>query len=82
MHRLNSIEEIGHTLQPSRRREAANAVPETPVGTFGTIIRSFWFAGSENALPNRKQKEFQNRWKLRSCLIIGSYSFLCFCYDL
>lgn len=41
MHRLNSIEEIGHTLQPSRRREAANAVPETPVGTFGTIIRSF-----------------------------------------
>ena len=33
--------EAGHTLQPSRRREAANAVPETPLGTFGITIRSF-----------------------------------------
>jgi hypothetical protein len=36
-----SRKDVGHTLQPSRRREAAKAVPETPLGTFGITIRSF-----------------------------------------
>jgi hypothetical protein len=37
---IKSTKEVRHTLQPSRRREAAKAVPETPLGTFGITTRS------------------------------------------
>lgn len=35
---MKQVSRNEHTLQPSRRRDAAKAVPEIPAGAVGTII--------------------------------------------